>query len=74
MFREFGVLIHCDVHGEAIVYVYVGLEPVRGAAKNSLGLRRLGSNGGENGRPNLEDAVHEGDWAVVYCRFFGIVY
>ena len=79
LFRELGVLIYCDACGEAIVYyVSVGSEPVHGVAKNPLKLRRLGSNGGEDGRPNLEDAVHEVDWAVV-CRdvwvgFVGLVY
>ena len=68
LFRKCGLLIHCDVCGEAIVYVSVGSEPIRDVAKYSLGLRRLGSNGGEDRRPNLdEDEVHEGDWAVV-CR------
>ena len=45
----------------------MGSEPVSGVAKYSFGLRRLGPNGGEDRRPNLVDAVHEGDWAVV-CR------
>ena len=78
MFIKFGVLMHCDVRGEAIVYVSVGSEPVRNFAKYSLGLRRVGPNGGEDRRPNLEDAVHKGDWAVV-CRvvrvdFVGLLY
>jgi hypothetical protein len=66
------------VCGEIIVYVFVGSKLVRGITKYSLGFRRLGLNGGEDRRPNLEDAVHEGDWAVV-CRvvrigFVGLVY
>ena len=64
--------------GEAIVYVSVGSEPIRGVAKYSLGLCRLGSNCGEDRRPNLEDAVHEGDWTVVsrvvWVDFVGLVY
>ncbi len=78
LFGKFGVLVHCDVSREAIIYVSVGSEPVRGVAKYALGLRRLGPNGGEDRHPNLENAVHEVDWAVV-CRvvrvgFVGLVY
>ena len=64
MFRKCGVLVHCDVCGEAIVYVSMGSKPVSGVVKYSLRLQRLNSQGGENRCPNLEDAVHEGDWAV----------
>jgi len=64
---------------ERLAYMFfVGSEPVRGVAKICLGLRRLGSNGVEDRRPNLENAVHEGDWAVVCrvvrVRFVGLVY
>ena len=67
LFREFRVLIHCDVCGEAIVCVSVGSEPVRSVAKYSLRVRRLGSNGCEDRRPSLDDAVHEDNWAII-CR------
>ena len=57
---------------------FVGSEPVRGVAKTPVGLHRLGSNGGEDRRSNLEDVVREGNWVVV-CRvvrvgFVGLVY
>ena len=78
MFGEFDVLIHCDMFGEAVVYVSLGSEPVRSVAKYSLRLRRLISNGGEDRRPNIEDTVHEVDRAVVYLvawvGFPGLVY
>jgi len=74
LFGKFGILIHCDVCGETVVYDSVGSEPVRGITKYSLRFCHLGPNCGKDRRPNFEDAIHEGNWAVV-CRvvWFGFI-
>ncbi len=50
---------------EAVVYVYVGAEPICCVAKDALRFRCLSSNDGEDGCPYLENAAHEGYGAII---------
>ena len=63
--------------GETIIYVSAGVESVRGVLEQLLGLRRLSSCSGEDGRPYLEYAIHEGNGSVVrrgvWVGFVGFV-
>ncbi len=56
-----------NVRGEAVVYVAVGPEPIRIVTEDPFGFRSFCSYDGENGCPEFEYAVHEGDGYIV-CR------
>ena len=66
------------MRGEAVVYVAVGPEPIRSVTEDPFGFRSFCSYDGENGCPEFEYAVNEGDGSIV-CRivwvsFVGFVY
>ncbi len=65
------VLVHCNVRGEAVVYVAVGPEPICTVTQDPFGSRSFCSYDGENGCPEFEYAVHEGDRSIV-CRIVGV--
>ena len=62
---EFGVLVHHNVGGEAIVDLPVRSKAVSCVAEYALCFCRVGPYAGEDGRPEFQDEVNECNWYVV---------
>jgi hypothetical protein len=62
---EFGVLVHHNVGGEAIVDLPVRSKAVSCVAEDALCFCRVGAYASEDGRPEFQDAVQECTWSVV---------
>jgi hypothetical protein len=65
IFLEFSVLIHHDVGCEVVVYLSVGAKAVRCVTEIPVCFCCVCAYICEYGGLELEDAVHEGDWAVI---------